>query len=364
MREYGQLIQIAQQLKAYIVLQGIVSQISDENDYLYCPNSTNGCLVGTSDELKQHQLKISEFHIYDQEKHTNNPEIISFVHYFMEYQKNEDIQNFITLSPLSQIYNSFVYFGYTLCISNDDGYLKTNQNEAILKNQNKMTGIKSNIQENDQLNIFSIRIEYLEVYQQIFDISNYSIILNNKIEYCIIPNELMMKIFNQTLYQDFLQVQYDSEFQLFVRETNKQRIENLGLIKFYNSKDQPLLILPEDYIYYNFNNGGFDMLQFFGDRFFPQIVLGRSFLKNKIIHYQSESKQIFVEQLQGEICNPNKFQKETIFEYLIFKIIFILIILIIMYAIFRKIRAQHLLKKNQHIQQQQLISNNEVEVLK
>ncbi|CAD8162529.1 unnamed protein product [Paramecium pentaurelia] len=363
------LIKLDESNKAIILLQGQVSHIQDENNYQYCPYNNQGCWAGAINDKSQifeyFQLKLGEFQIYDLEKHSYNTEILTFLHTYMEQQTNGINKNFLTLSPFASNLNSFVYFGYSLCISQEDAYLKTNQNEAILKNQLNMSGIKSYVQQKYfEETIFKITIQYLELEEQIFDISNYSIILDNEIENCIIPIELMMRIYNQAIFWNFIEDSFNMQYQFFYREANQQRIESLGSIKFYNSVNQPLLIMPENYIDYNYKDSGFDFLKLVGDRFKTQIVLGQSFLRNKIIHYSTDTQEIFIEQLSENKCILQGFEKDKLFDFLLFKIIFILIMSIFVYGIFRKIRAQYLHQKNIKIAQQQLILNNEIEVLK
>ncbi|CAD8133715.1 unnamed protein product [Paramecium pentaurelia] len=352
---------------AIISLQGLISQIYDEDNDQYCPYGYNQCWMAlqnnNTDTQERVQLKIKNFSIYDEEMNTYNTEFITFYNPPIDFEINHLNINFLTLSPLTQFFNSFVYFGYSLCRSGQDAYLKTRQNENLQKNRLNINGIKSQIYHQEDSVTYSIRISYLECFDQVFDISNYQITILDGIEIIILPIELFQRIKIFSKQNEFYEYQSDDENNFFYRDTNSLRVEFINPIKFYNVKEQPLLIMPEDYIFYNYENLEVDFLKLIGNSLKSEIILGSSFLKNKIIHFTSFTQEIFIEQLLEDKCNLQLNQKDVSIYQDLVKLIIILIFSIFIYAIFRRIRVKYLLKvQNKRVDQQLIL--NETQILK
>ncbi|CAD8073389.1 unnamed protein product [Paramecium sonneborni] len=343
--------------QAYITFQGVVSYIQDENQYLDCPYQLLACWCQINSNIENeknlYQLKLGMFQVYDDGKHSQNTEIITFFHKFMEDLDDDTQNNFISLNPFSSYFNSFVYYGYSLCISKEDAYLQTMQNEFLHKKESQILGIKSKFYFEESQ--FSIRISYIQYGQNIFDISNYSIFLDFQYETNFFPNELMKQIVEKSFPNEFQEFQFIDDQLNYFRKSNIYRVDTLEPLKFYNYANQPLIMLPEDYIEYNFKEKDVDILKLAGENQNSKIILGRSFLNNKIIHLSSLTSEIFIEQLSRDICNIQQVQNDSIFNHLISQVSIIFIIIIFFYAIFRKIRAQRLLKNQLKIVESQLI---------
>ncbi|CAD8069412.1 unnamed protein product [Paramecium primaurelia] len=352
---------------AIITLQGLISQIYDEDNDQYCPYGYKQCWMAfqnnNTDTKEKVQLQIKNFSIYDEEMNAYKTEFITYYKTPIDFEINHLNMNFLTLSPLAQFFNSFVYFGYSLCRSGQDAYLKTRQNENLQKNRLNINGIKSQVYHQEDQVTYSIRISYLECFDQVFDISNYQITILDGIEIIILPIELFQRIKIFSYQYEFYEFQSDDENNFFYRDTNSLRVEFINPIKFYNVKEQPLLIMPEDYIFYNYENLEVDFLKLIGNSFKSEIILGSSFLKNKIIHYTSFTHEIFIEQLLEDKCNLQLNQKDVSIYQDLVKLIIILIFSIFIYAIFRRIRVKYLLKvQNKRVHQQLIL--NEAQILK
>ncbi|CAD8124616.1 unnamed protein product [Paramecium sonneborni] len=295
------------------------------------------------------KLEKEIFYLYDIQSEQQNSQTIVYSDQQLD-QNDKDLISFLALAPFQNHQNTFYQNGFSLCLSQTDGYLSTNFNTLSLNIlPEKTQGVYTRLKE-ELYTTYGLHIQNMEISFKVKDISSYAIYIVSE-DVVSIPNEIFPHKYFLT--KGF---KLDTSGFYYRDHQDNDNVEDLDPLLFYNyeNQDNPLIIDPVDYIV-NVDNSQ-DLLKIYSDEQYNNaIILGLPFLKNKFLNVQTDENYVFVSQLNTSQCIVDQDQSIQVWE-IIFIILQVILLPILVYLTFKKLRQHEQKKQQQQSQTQQFIT--------
>ncbi|CAD8176860.1 unnamed protein product [Paramecium pentaurelia] len=292
-------------------------------------------------QTKKVKLEKEIFYLYDIKYEEKIQQTIIY-----SDQQLEDVQNtisFLALAPFQNHKNTFYQNGFSLCLSETEGYIITDFNSISQNTQSSNTeGVFTRLKE-EQYTTYSLHLQNMEIDFKVNDISSYPVYIVSE-DVISIPKEIFPKKYFES--KGFI---YDSNG--FYYRDHSNRGDDLDSILFYNNanQDNPLIIDPINYVI-NQDNGQ-DVLKIYTEEQYENaIILGLPFLKNKIFNVQTQENYLYVQQLKTNLCIQDE-QSIGVLE-IIFIVLQVILLPFLVYFTFKKLRKNEQQKQEQRQTQQ------------
>ncbi|CAD8145054.1 unnamed protein product [Paramecium octaurelia] len=261
-------------------------------------------------------------------------------------QQLEEVQNaisFLALAPFQNHQNTFYQNGFSLCLSQTEGYIVTDFNSISQNYQPLNTeGISTRLKE-EQYTAYSLHLQNMEIAFKVYDIASFPVYIVSE-DVISLPKQIFPKKY-------FESKGFTLDSNGFYFRDRKDRGDDLDSLLFYNNanQDNPLIVDPTNYVL-NYENGQ-DVLKIYTEeRYEDAIILGLPFLKNKIFNVQTEENYVFVQQLKTNLCIQDEQHSISVLE-IIFIVLQVILLPFLVYFTFKKLR-----KNEQQRQQQQRLA--------
>ncbi|CAD8198332.1 unnamed protein product [Paramecium pentaurelia] len=338
-------------LKVQLKLDEILSEFlqrHSQNDR--CPDyEYNECYEEVYQNGQRTKIKLEKetFNVYDIQTEQDMSQTI--IYSDQQLQEDQNKVSFLALAPFQNHQNTFYQNGFSLCLSESEGYIITDFNSISQENEPLNTeGVFNKLKE-EKYTTYSLHLQNMEIALKVYDISSYPIYIVSD-DLVSIPKE----IFPQKYFQSKGFV-LDQTSGFYYRD-NKDKSENdMDSLLLYNNanQDNPLIINPSNYIIHDEN--GQDILKIYSDEQYKDaIILGLPFLKNKIFNVQTQENYLYIKQLTKNLCIQDDKQSIGVLE-IIFIVLQMILLPFLVYFTFKKLR-QHEQQKQQQRQAQQFIT--------
>ncbi|CAK81288.1 unnamed protein product (macronuclear) [Paramecium tetraurelia] len=315
-----------------------------------CPEyEYNECYaeVYQNGERKKVKLEKEIFYIYDIQSDEDNSQTIIYSDQSLQETKIQE--SFLALAPFQNHQNTFYSNGFSLCLSETEGYIITDFN-SISQNTEQLNseGVFNKLKEEKYVT-YSLHLQYMEIAFKVYDTTSYSIYIVSD-DLISIPKE----IFPQKYFYSRGFVFDSTGF--YYRDHRDHSDDDLEPLLFYNNanQDNPLIVDPANYVFHD-EESGQDILKIYSEEQYGNaIILGLPFLKNKKFNVQTQENYVYIEQLRNGLCIQDESQSIGVWE-IIFIVLQLILLPFLVYFTFKKLR-QHEQQKQQQRQTQQFIT--------